>query len=155
MFVEINSRHQEAQAKKALSVTSKNFWESGFWISTKGILSHPIVDWPCQDFTQESTNEQPMHHPSYHPLNIRVKSWTLNFEIEISEHFRGFQGCQLRMLLFLASITQRNLGVAWKLVHPACRISLKRWPAKGRHPKIKESFFWTLSKSGLDPPPLF
>ena len=42
-----------------LSVTSQNFWGPGFWISTKGIWSHPIVDWPCQDFTQGSTREQP------------------------------------------------------------------------------------------------
>ena len=42
-----------------LSITSWNFWEPGFWIPTKGILSHPKVDWPCQDFTQGSTREQP------------------------------------------------------------------------------------------------
>ena len=43
MFVERNSWHQETQAKKAfnlaspLSVTSRNCWGPGFWISTKGI----------------------------------------------------------------------------------------------------------------------
>ena len=65
MSVERNSRHQETQAKKALylvsslSVTSQNFLGPGFCISTKGILSHPIVDWPCKGFTQGSTREQP------------------------------------------------------------------------------------------------
>ena len=35
-----------------LSITSWNFWEPVFWIPTKGILSHPKVDWPCQYFTR-------------------------------------------------------------------------------------------------------
>ena len=29
---------------------------------SKGILSHSKVDWPCQDFTQGSTREQPTAH---------------------------------------------------------------------------------------------
>ena len=80
MFVERNSRNQETQAKKALnlvsslSVTSQNFWGPGFGISTTGIENHPIVDWPCQNFTQGSTREQPnqppppdIHNPGHIP----------------------------------------------------------------------------------------
>ena len=69
MFVERSSRHQEAHAKRALNLvsalnfTSQNFYGPGFWIPTKGILSHSKVDWPCQDFTQGSTREQPNQAP--------------------------------------------------------------------------------------------
>ena len=65
MFVEWSSRHQETHAKKALNLvcawdfTSWNFWGPWFWIPTKGISSHLKVDWPCQNFNQGSTREQP------------------------------------------------------------------------------------------------
>ena len=64
LFVERSSRHQETHAKKASNLVSclSNFWGPGFCIHNKGILSHPKVDWPCQDFTQGSTREQPRAH---------------------------------------------------------------------------------------------
>ena len=55
-----------------LSTTSWNFWGPGFWIPTKGTLSHPKVDWPCQDFTQGSTIKQPSVYPD-------VFLWTIIF----------------------------------------------------------------------------
>ena len=61
MFVERSSRHQETHAKKhillvsPLSTISWNCLGPRFWIPTKGILSDPKVDWPCQDFNQGST----------------------------------------------------------------------------------------------------
>ena len=75
------SRHRKTLAKKNLklyspfSITSWNFWGPGLWIPTKGVLYHPNMDWPCQDFTQGSTREQPraefrrphlLSHPSVH-----------------------------------------------------------------------------------------
>ena len=69
MFVEKSSRHQEAHAKRAwnlvsaLNFTSQNFWGPGFWIPTKVILSHPKVDWPCQNFKYGPTRKQPNVQP--------------------------------------------------------------------------------------------
>ena len=57
---------KENKWKKALNllsdlqITSWNFWGTEFWIPTKGILSKPKVDWPCQNCTQGSTKEQPI-----------------------------------------------------------------------------------------------
>ena len=52
---------QEKFAKKTLKLVSPswNFWGPGFWIQTKGVMSYLNSDWPCQDFTQGSTTEQP------------------------------------------------------------------------------------------------
>ena len=52
MFVERSSRHQETHGKNRKLV-------SPLFITFKGILSHPKGDWPCQDFAQGSTREQP------------------------------------------------------------------------------------------------
>ena len=41
------------------SIPSLNFWGPGFWINSKGVISHPNVDWPCKDFTQGSARKQP------------------------------------------------------------------------------------------------
>ena len=79
MFVGRSARHKETRAKQALnlvsplSVTSQNFYGPGFWISIKGIWSHPQVDWPCKDFTQGSTREQPSAPAVFYPI-FRLES---------------------------------------------------------------------------------
>ena len=66
--MERKSRHQETQAKKALTlvsplfVTSQSFKDQGSGYPPR-VSKNPIVDWPCQDFTQGSTKEQPNAEP--------------------------------------------------------------------------------------------
>ena len=67
MFVERSLRHQETHAKNTKSSKSflyhvLEFFRPGFWIPTKGILSHTKMDWTCPDFTQGSNIELAIGH---------------------------------------------------------------------------------------------
>ena len=86
-YVEIISRHQETLVNKALklgspcSIPSRNFQEPGFWIHIKGVISHPNVDWPCQDFTQGSAREQPSRHRWVYSLGVGEVWWMMRHPV--------------------------------------------------------------------------
>ena len=56
MFVE-NTKYSKSSLYPFL-----DFLGQGFWIPIKGILSHPKVDRPCQDFAQGLARGQPKLH---------------------------------------------------------------------------------------------
>ena len=99
MFVERSSRHKETHAKKALnlisplSITSWNFREPGFWIPTKGVLSHPKVDWPCQNLTLGSTREQPKGDPLILSFGGLVQDWVLCTPVTMLLDFCYISAC--------------------------------------------------------------
>ena len=98
MFVEWNSRHEEAHAIKALYLesaldfTSNNFWGPGFWIPIKGIYSHPGADWLCPNFHQGSTRKQHRGH----------SHWL--FSNDNSEIAKYISPCMLGLVYLLVSL---------------------------------------------------
>ena len=83
MFVEGSSRHQETHAKN-----SPNLVIPLSISSTKGILCHPKVDWPCQDFTQGSTrNQSNIQAVKYNNSHIHILVYLLKSQsIRDSNH---------------------------------------------------------------------
>ena len=82
-----------------LDISSWNLSAPGFWIHTKGIIRHPNMDWPCQDFTHGLAREQPSlqlclplvstfgcsegetFSIETHPLSLIIKSYADNSKL--------------------------------------------------------------------------
>ena len=111
------------KCKKALNlisplpITSWIFWGPGFWIPSKGIISRPNVDWPCSDFTQGSTSEQPSKHGS---IDLVYKTGMPRFR-KLTVDLRSLLGIPSKYLPYLPIPHYTEKCSVYRVHWPPCK----------------------------------